>query len=177
MFSTTFQASQVRFLLSLADMIYMPLGRVIALIAVLFSCSILAPTARGEGADAEYIGGTEPGIEGKSGRIITTDDIFLEFRSKGKQVHVGYDKINLLEYGQNVGRRVVMAAVLSPLFLLSKKRQHFLTVGFSDAQGKQQALVFKVDKKKIRSVLVALEARTGLKVQFQDQEARKAGKG
>jgi hypothetical protein len=70
-----------------------------------------------------------------------------------------------------------MAAVISPLFLLSKKRQHFLTVGFSDAQGKQQALVFKVDKKKIRSVLVALEARTGLKVQFQDQEARKAGKG
>jgi hypothetical protein len=155
----------------------MPLRRVVALIAVLFGFSLMASPARAEGADAEYVGGTEGEIEGKSGRIITTDDIFLEFRSKGKQVHVGYDKINLLEYGQNVNRRILMAAVISPLFLLSKKRQHFLTVGFSDAKGKQQALVFKVDKKKIRSVLVALEARTGLKVQFQDQEARKAGKG
>jgi hypothetical protein len=34
-----------------------------------------------------------------------------------------------------------------------------------------------VDKGDIRSVLVSLEARTGRKVQYQDDEARKAGKG
>ena len=129
------------------------------------------------GAPASYVGGTAAGIDGKSGRIVTADDVFLEFRCKGKEVYVGYDKINLLEYGQNVDRRIMMAVVISPLFLLSKRRQHFLTVGYGDKQGKQQALVFQVDKKSIRSVLVALEARTGLKVQFQDDEARKKGKG
>ena len=72
---------------------------------------------------------------------------------------------------------LTMAVVISPLFLLSKKRQHFLTIGYGDKQGKQQALVFKVDKDRIRSVLVALEARTGLKVEFQDNEARKKGRG
>ncbi len=129
------------------------------------------------GAPASYVGGTAAGIEGKSGRIVTTDDAFLEFRCKGKEVYIGYDKINLLEYGQNVDRRITMAVIISPLFLLSKKRQHFLTVGYGDKQGKQQALVFKVDKNSIRSVLVALEARTGLKIQFQDDEARKKGRG
>jgi hypothetical protein len=128
-------------------------------------------------AEAAYVGGTASGLDGKSGRILTADDLFLEFRSKGTEVHVEYASINLIEYGQNVDRRFVMAAVISPLFLLSKKRQHFLTVGYNDRKGKQQALVFKVGKKSIRAVLVALEARTGLKVQFQDEEARKAGKG
>jgi hypothetical protein len=61
--------------------------------------------------------------------------------------------------------------------MLSKSRKHFLTVGYEDRDGKQQAMVFRVDKSKIRSTLVALEARTGLKVQYQDDEARKAGKG
>jgi hypothetical protein len=150
--------------------------RVIAVLAALLMNFAVLSLAE-DGADASYVGGTAAGIDGKSGRIVTTDDAFLEFRCKGKEVYVGYDKINLLEYGQNVSRRVVMAAVVSPLFLLSKKRQHFLTVGYSDKQGKQQAMVFKVDKKKIRAVLVALEARTGLRVQFQDDEARKAGKG
>ena len=130
------------------------------------------------GAGATYVGGTAAaGVEGKSGRIITTDELFFEFRCKGSEVYVEYDKINLIEYGQNVDRRVAMAVAISPLFLLSKKRQHFLTIGYGDKQGKQQALVFKVDKDKIRSVLVALEARTGLNVEFQDNEARKKGRG
>jgi hypothetical protein len=38
-------------------------------------------------------------------------------------------------------------------------------------------MVFQVEKSKIRPVLVSLEARTGRKVQYQDDEARKAGKG
>jgi hypothetical protein len=83
----------------------------------------------------------------------------------------------LLEYGQKVDRRYVTAIVLSPLFLLSKKRAHFLTVGYTDEQGRQQAAVFRVDKNDIRTVLVSLEARTGQRVQHQDDEARKRGKG
>ena len=74
-------------------------------------------------------------------------------------------------------RRYVAAVLVSPLLLLSKKRQHFLTVGYSDDNGKQQAMIFRVDKDDIRTILVSLEARTGRKVQFQDEEARKAGKG
>lgn len=105
------------------------------------------------------------------------DDQFFAFYSKKAQVRVPYDRINLIEYGQQVNRRIAMAIVISPLMLLSKSRKHFLTVGYADEAGKQQALVFRIEKGDIRATLVSLEARTGLKVQYQDEEARKAGKG
>ena len=63
------------------------------------------------------------------------------------------------------------------MLLLSKARKHFVTVGYADADGKQQALVFRVQKGDIRSVLAGLEARTGRRIEYQDDEARKAGKG
>ena len=129
-------------------------------------------------ANAKYVGGTVGTLEPDSAGVLgATDDLFLEYRCKGRELHVPYEKINLLEYGQNVSRRVIAAAVVSPLFLLSKKRQHFLSVGFTDTEGRQQAMVFRIDKDNIRALLVSLEARTGLKVQYQDEQARKAGKG
>jgi hypothetical protein len=67
--------------------------------------------------------------------------------------------------------------LISPIFLLAKSRKHFLTVGYQDAAGRQQAMIFRVAKGDIRALLVTLEARTGRKVIFQDEEARKAGKG
>jgi len=127
---------------------------------------------------AEYVGGTASGLtSGSGGAIELSDQRYLAFYTKREQVRVAYDRIDLLEYGQKVDRRLLAAVVISPMFLLSKSRKHFLTIGYMDEDGKQQALVFRVDKGSIRSALVSLEARTGLKVQYQDEEARKAGKG
>lgn len=133
--------------------------------------------AASAGARAEYVGGTRGEIAGANGSLQATDEQYLVFYSKSASVRVAYERINLLEYGQKVGRRYVAAVLISPIFVLSKKRQHFLTVGYTDEQGREQALIFKVDKNQIRAMLVSLEARTGRKVEFQDQEARKAGKG
>ena len=90
---------------------------------------------------------------------------------------VPYEKINLVEYGEKVDRRYIAAVLISPLFLLAKKRQHFLTVGYSDEEDRQQAMIFKINKDDIRATLVVLEARTGRKVEYQDDDARKSGKG
>jgi hypothetical protein len=131
------------------------------------------------GVHVDYVGGTVQTIDSKAtGRIRTTDAEFLQLALSGRpELRVPYDKINLLEYGQKVDRRYLVAALLSPMFLLSKSRQHFLTVGYTDADGHQQAMVFRVAKGDVRTVLVSLEARTGVKVEYQDLEARKAGKG
>jgi len=129
-------------------------------------------------AKVEYIGGTAPQIAvGTSGAIMVGDTQYFAFYSRKTNVRVAYDKINLLEYGQTVGRRLDLAIIISPAFLLVKKRKHFLTVGYTDEDGKQQALVFRVDKNDIRATLASLEARTGQRVQYQDEEARKAGRG
>ncbi len=127
---------------------------------------------------AEYIGGTVATLDvGQSGALDLTDAHYLAFYTKNGQVRVPYNQIELLEYGQKVDRRLLLAIALSPMFLLSKQHKHFLTVGFKDEDGNHQAMLFRVDKNAIRTALVSLEARTGLKVQYQDDEARKAGKG
>ncbi|MBV8069137.1 MAG: hypothetical protein JO270_04480 [Acidobacteriaceae bacterium] len=140
-------------------------------------CAISSASAA-EGSRAEYIGGTRPEIRANDeGRLQVADKVYLIFRSRHTQVRIPYERINLLEYGQRVDRRYLAAVVISPLFMLAKKRQHFLTVGFQDDEGEQQAMVFKVNKDDIRLALVSLEARTGREVQYQDNEARMAGKG
>lgn len=130
------------------------------------------------GSRAEYIGGTLATIPTKnSGDIRLTDQVYFTFLSKQTQMRIPYERINLLEYGENVDRRYITAALISPLFLLAKKREHFLTIGFQDDDGHQQALIFRINRNDIRQTLVSLEARTGQKVEFQDDEARKDRKG
>jgi hypothetical protein len=130
------------------------------------------------GGPVEYVGGTLDAIPERSGgTIATSDPVSFIFQSKRATVRVPYDRINLLEYGQNASRRILESLLVSPLFILSRKRVHFLTVGYETEDGRQQAMVFRVHKRAIRTVLASLEARTGRKVVFQDNEARKAGRG
>lgn len=155
--------------------------RIVWLTLMFLAASLVLPTltlAESRGFEAQYVGGTVISLGDKAaGTMRMSDENLFIFRVKKTEVKVSYAKVNLLEYGQKVDRRYAMALLVSPMFLLSKKRQHFLTVGYEDEAGRQQALVFKVGKSDVRAVLVSLEARTGLKVQFQDGEARKAGKG
>jgi len=156
---------------------FLGIMRGIVLIVFLFLFVLAAPAAR-NGNHAEYIGGTRADIPSdNSGEIEVTDKTYFIFISKHTEVKVPYERINLLEYGQKVSRRYIAAIVLSPLLLTAKKRKHFLTIGFQDDDGSQEAMVFRVDKNDIRLTLVALEAKTGQRVQFQDEDARIAGKG
>ena len=128
------------------------------------------------GVKAQFIGGTLSGVSAKSSaRVDMTGADALLFRCDKTETSIAYRKINNVEYGQNVSRRVAAAILISPLLLLSKARKHYVTIGYSDAEGKQQALVFRVEKGDIRSLLASLEARTGRRIEYQDDEARKAG--
>jgi hypothetical protein len=150
------------------------------LLSTFAACAAILGVARGAdaGARAAYVGGTRADIPNNAtGNIQAIDEQYFAFYSKRTSVRIPYEKIAIIEYGQKVDRRYAMAVLISPVFVLSKKRQHFLTVVYSDDAGRDQAMIFKVDKDNIRAMLVSLEARTGRKVQFQDEEARKAGKG
>src|SRR5260370_5697622 len=130
------------------------------------------------GGRAQYIGGTIAGLPSKSeGNISATEGDDFLFRSKQAFIRIPYGKINTLEYGQRVNRRYAEAILISPFLLLAKKRKHFLTVGYTDEEGHQQAMVFELPKGVVRQMLVSLEAKTGRRVEYQDEEARKAGKG
>ncbi|HEV2349445.1 MAG TPA: hypothetical protein VG028_06315 [Terriglobia bacterium] len=125
-----------------------------------------------------YVGGTATSIaQGTQGRIDTDNDKVMTFEYKGGKLSIPYDRINSLEYGQKAGRRVGLAIAITPLALLSKKRKHFLTIGFQDENDKQQATVFELGKNTVRVTISTLEARSGRKVEYQDEEARKSGMG
>jgi hypothetical protein len=135
-------------------------------------------TAAGPGVKVQFVGGTLTSLAAKTAaRLDLTASDGLSFQYGQVNLRIPYQKINTVEYGQNVSRRYAEAVLLSPVFLLSKSHKHFVTLGYVDADGKQQAVVFRVDKGDIRAVLAGLEARTGRRVEYQDQEARKAGKG
>jgi hypothetical protein len=106
------------------------------------------------GDHVQYVGGTISALPTKTGGFINTpgEDLFL-FQAKGVTVQIPYEKINAVEYGQRVSRRYAEAVLLSPVFLLSKTRKHYLTVEFTDDRGKQQAMVFLVGKGDVRSFL------------------------
>jgi hypothetical protein len=130
------------------------------------------------GARVQYVGGTGTSFIAKSEYVVELEgNEDLVFECKGANLHVPYSSVNVLEYGQKVERRIAEAIIISPLMLLSKRRTYFLTIGYADIDGHQQAAVFRVSSGNIRILLVSLEAKTGRKVEYQDDDARRGGKG
>jgi hypothetical protein len=143
-------------------------------LVVVLSVSVLAV----DGDRAEYVGGTitilRDHAEGVFSTRGTTD---LVFSVKGGAVTIPFKSIESLEYGQNAGRRVAVAVLVSPWALFSKKRNHFLTISYKDATGVDQSGVFELGKGIVRTTLAVLQTRTGKEIEFQDDEARKSGLG
>jgi len=146
---------------------------------VLLSALVSETVFAGLGDDkTAYVGGTENQIkDGTEGKSSARDDKNFVFEYKGGSLSIPYEQVNDLEYGQKAGRRLGVAIMVTPLALFSKKRKHFLTVGWKDGQDKQHAAVFELGKSVVRTTIATLEARTGKKVEYQDDEARKSGMG
>ncbi len=136
----------------------------------------LPAAVRGE--QAEYVGGTvstlKKGVQG----TLDTGDTALRFSSKDAEFMVPYKQIVTLEFGQKVGRRVgaaiggfVALGLPGLLILMSKKKKHFLTIGYRSEDGKGQAAVFELAKETVPNILMGLETRTGKRIE------REAGDG
>ena len=152
-------------------------GKLALLLACVFVFEMPALAGLGSQKTA-YIGGTENQIkDGTEGESSAKDEKIFVFESKTGKLEIPYDEVNDLEYGQKAGRRLGLALTVSPWLLLSHKRRHFLTIGWKDAQDKQHAAVLELGKSIVRTTIVTLEARTGKKIEFEDDEARKSGMG
>lgn len=145
--------------------------------AALVALSLLVPAVAQavDGDKAAYIGGTLQVKEKAEGPFSTQDPTQVVFTPRNTSpVLIPYTSIESLEYGQKAGRRVAVAVLVSPLALFSKKRNHYLTITYKDAQGVDQAAVLELGKDIVRTTLTVLELRSKKKIEFQDAEARKA---
>jgi hypothetical protein len=142
---------------------------------------LLTPLAAVGSKKAKYVGGTVTSIPEKSeGRLDTQNGAALIFTPDKREqpaLSIPYDAITSLEYGQKAGRRVAVAVLVNPLALFSKKRKHFLTVTYKDDAGKEQAAVIELGKDISRTTLTIVETQSGKQIEYQDEEARKAGRG
>lgn len=127
------------------------------------------------GKSAMYVGGTIASIPEKTKGKFDLEETAFIFRDK-KDIHriaIPFDKIGSLEYGQKAGRRVGVALAVNPLFLFSKKRKHYLTIGFVDGEMKKQGAVFELAKGIVKETLTTLEQKSGRQVEYESEEARK----
>jgi hypothetical protein len=149
--------------------------RSIALHFALLLTMVLAAFAGLSNDKAAYQGGTESDIpSGSEGYCTTGNEREFIFAFQNGQLVIPYDQINDLEYGQDAARRLTFATAANPFRLFTKKKKHFLTIGWKDEHAQQHAAVFELGKSVVRPTIVTLEARTGKKVDYQDDAARKS---
>lgn len=142
--------------------------------ALLFTLTFVA-VAGVANDKAAYQGGTESDIPaGTSGYCTTGNEREFIFAFQNGQLVIPYDQVNDLEYGQDAARRLTFSTAANPFRLFTKKKKHFLTIGWKDEHFQQHAAVFELGKSVVRPTIVTLEARTGKKVDYQDDQARKS---
>ena len=138
---------------------------------------LIVPLPMSAGIDkngARYVGGTVTAIpEGTEGKLDLSNKELFIFRWKHGEWSVPYKQVTSIEYGQKAGRRVGVGIMVTPWALFSKKRKHFLTLGFKDEEGQPQAALIEIGKAKTKVTLVVLEARTGMKCEYESVEAKK----
>ena len=148
-------------------------------VACLLLESVAVAAVRGKAA--KYVGGTITELAENTDGTFELGDAAAVFKAKkGATIAIPYKQIDSLEYGQKAGRRLGAAlgtaVVINPVFLLllfSKKRKHFLTIGFTDEANKKQGAVFELAKGTVQQTLMTLETHSGKKVEYESEEAQK----
>jgi hypothetical protein len=123
--------------------------------------------------DTAYVGGTEKIDEGSEGSSSVGNEKEFVFEYKDGQLVIPYDQVTELEYGQQAGHRVGLSIAM-PLAALAKKRRHFLTISWKDEKSQEHDAVFELGKSIVKSTIETIESKTGKKVDFQDDDARKS---
>jgi hypothetical protein len=81
------------------------------------------------------------------------------------EVEIPYGTITSLLYERTATPRYSAAILVSPLFLFSKSKKHYLTIQYKNAEGQGQFALIRFDKKNWQSAVATIEAQTGIKVE------------
>ncbi len=81
-----------------------------------------------------------------------------------------YDAIKTITYEKASKPRMAEAVLISPLFLLSNSKKHYLTFQYTDETGQGKYAIVHLDKKNAREAVACAEAQTGKKVEQVDEK-------
>jgi hypothetical protein len=127
--------------------------------------------------DAEYFQSTFNGQKKDAPAVKGT----LFFNSERKSVEfldksgsatssVSYESIKAMLYEKTSKPRYTAAVLVSPMFLLSHAKKHYLTFQYTGADGNGQYMIIHLDKKNAREAVATAEAETGKKVERAEEK-------
>lgn len=83
---------------------------------------------------------------------------------------IKYDTIKSLLYERTSTPRYVAAVLVSPFFLFSHSKKHYLTIQYTDDGGAGKFVSIHLDKKNAREAVATAEAATGKKVEREEEK-------
>lgn len=121
---------------------------------------------------AEYFQGTTTGQK-KAGSTVKGT---LFFDNANKQVAflqesgspavtIKYETIKSMTYEKASKPRYAAAVLVSPLFLLSHGKKHYLTIQYTGENSEGKYAIVHLDKSNVRDAVACAEAQTGVKVE------------
>lgn len=144
--------------------------------ALLLACSIGQGREKqndsGKFDHAEYMQATASGQKKAAPAVkgilsFDTEKKSVDFLDQkgGPAFSIKYDSIKSILYEKTSTPRYAEAVLISPLFLFSHSKKHFLTIQYTDANGTGQFVIVHLDKKNAREAVALAEAQTGKKVE------------
>jgi hypothetical protein len=144
--------------------------------AVLLVCSIAPARDTSNNANnfdrAEYMQATATGQKKAAPAVKGTLSFDAEKRSvdfldqkRAPAFSIKFESIKAILYEQTSKPRYAEAILISPLFIFSHSKKHFLTIQYTDTAGVGQFVIVHLDKKNAREVVAAAEAQTGKRVE------------
>jgi hypothetical protein len=83
---------------------------------------------------------------------------------------IKFDDIKSMTYEKASKPRMAEAVLISPLFLLSNSKKHYLTFEYTDDSGQGKYAIIHLDKKNAREAVACAEAQTGKNVEQVDEK-------
>jgi hypothetical protein len=134
-----------------------------ASVVLILAVSVAQSPAAVRGDRAAYIGGTASLKQGLQGKLDLGSPSELVFSADESTLKIPYRQVTSLEFGQKIGRRVGATIALGVTtlgigalpVLFSKKKHHYLTVGYT-ADSANEAAVFELGERYVRTTLATL---------------------
>ena len=148
-------------------------GFLAVLLCLAWTGNICAATPFGK---VEYlppkVEGNKHGSDPIKGQVIfDKEKKAVEFQNEGGQqiVSIPYDKIKSILYEKTSRPRYAEAILISPFFLFSKTKKHFLTFQYTDEKGEGKFVMLHLDKSNAMDIVNTAEADTGQKVTREEE--------
>ena len=145
-------------------------------------CLVFVPAAIGSAAEIKFdkVDYMPPKIEGqkktaqpvKGHVIFDKEKKMVEFQDTKGQiiVTIPYDKIKSLLYEKTSRPRYAEAILVSPFFLFSKTKRHFLSIQYADANEAGAFCMLHMDKSNAIDIVNTAEAETGKHIERTEEK-------